>query len=222
MKKNFVLENIEIENHSLAIIVLAIIMVLAALASSYFFELINFAISIMSSLLGVFLTILFVNYLTTREAITFKERYLKKLKPTFNRNFFSLFIDISKFVKFKNRKSYFEEKSFEVESDRRFFDLLLNKFDDLAMDNRTMRKAFDNYEDYEFIFRTYKDRLVCFTQINSTFLPPNFVLHMSRMVERLDSLILQIKIKDKQLVFKNIKAILNHLNIIDKDHFQII
>jgi len=95
MKKNFVLENIEIENHSLAIIVLAIIMVLAALASSYFFELINFAISIMSSLLGVFLTILFVNYLTTREAITFKERYLKKLKPTFNRNFFSLFIELS-------------------------------------------------------------------------------------------------------------------------------
>ena len=207
-------DEIEIWNSSYALYVIGIFAFIVGILVLEFPLLSNLLTAILSSLIGVFVAVFFINYLTSKNKQNFRKRYLIKVAPILKRNLTLLYIDLGKLVNIKGKTcTYFGRKKENYKS-------FLENTENFTLNEEKLEWYYAKLN-YEWLFDTYRDRLFRFVSINSHFLPPNLVLNISEIIERLDSLVLQMKLKNSDLVLKNTKAIFGHFNIIDENNLKL-
>ena len=175
--------------------------------------------SFLLSLIGVFIAVFFINFSAGRSKQRFRKEYLIKLSPILKRNFYYLYIDLKRLV-------YFEENHPYLKSGRKSYKLFLENSKDLQLKKENIQYFCEGKTDYKWLFNTYRDRFFMVIAMNSNSLPPNLALNISEIVERLDSLVLQITLVkggllNEGLILKNIKAIFKHFRIIDKNDLKL-
>jgi hypothetical protein len=161
-------------------------------------------LAISFSLFGVLFTVLFVNFSNSKQKIDSKKSYLNLIFPVLQRLLSYIFIDLTHLVNFPKRGI----------KTKTYIDILRNR-DSLVLNDEYLAYYKNNINNDE-LFLGFRDRLVDFTSINSIYLSPEFLIALTKIVERLHSLALYIKLNDDKRVLKNIKAIFLHLQQIDK------
>lgn len=178
-----------------------------ALIAVTFNSLNSFMQSLFSSLIGVLIAVYFINYRVSNNQKKHKEEYLHHLYPVLRRLFLYLFIDLSKIVTLNGKRFTSSNYKEALENSNR-----------LVLEEERL-EWFKTSINYKYLFGTYQRMLINQTTIHSNFLPENLTLNISEIIERVDSLMLQMKLEDRPLVLKNIAAIFRNMYLIDKYSF---
>ncbi|MDA3836358.1 MAG: hypothetical protein PF542_01935 [Nanoarchaeota archaeon] len=203
------LDEIEINNSKSTLIIIASLLFISYIIGLKFLEWKIFMQAIYSSLFGVFIAILFINYNSSRQKKKFKKKYLIKFSPILKRLFTYIYIDLEHLVNFSERG--IRANNYED---------IFEKIDKLVLNDEYLdyyKKKIDSNK----LFIGYKTKLVDLTSLNVNHLSHNLILNISEIIERLNSLALYIELKDDERTLKNIKAIFKHLKIIDKEIFKL-